>query len=90
MYLEIVTPSAKVFEGEVSVVTFPGTDESFQVMNDHAPMVSTLAPGKLIYKNKQGNKKYTHYRWELLGSAAKQNSGAGRRTGRSGSELKVI
>ena len=54
MYLEIVTPSAKVFEGEVSVVTFPGTDGSFQVMNDHAPMVSTLAPGKLIYKNKQG------------------------------------
>ncbi len=54
MYLEIVTPSAKVFEGELAIVTFPGTDGSFQVMNDHAPMVSTLTAGKLVYKNKQG------------------------------------
>ena len=54
MYLEIVTPSEKVFEGEVSIVTFPGTDGSFQVMNDHAPMVSTLAAGKLVYKDKNG------------------------------------
>ncbi len=54
MYLEIVTPSEKVFEGEVTIVTFPGSDGSFQVMNDHAPMVSTLAEGKLVYKDKAG------------------------------------
>ena len=54
MYLEIVTPSKKVFEGEVNIVTFPGTDGSFQVMNDHAPMVSSLAEGKLVYKDKAG------------------------------------
>jgi len=59
MYLEIVTPSSKVFEGEVNVVTFPGTDGSFQVMNDHAPMVSTLAEGKLVYKSKDGAKHVT-------------------------------
>ncbi len=54
MYLEIVTPSQKVFEGETSIVTFPGTDGSFQVMNDHAPMVSTLEKGRVVYKNSQG------------------------------------
>jgi F-type H+-transporting ATPase subunit epsilon len=54
MYLEVVTPQEKVFEGEVDVVTFPGTDGSFQVMNDHAPMVSSLAGGKLVYKDKAG------------------------------------
>lgn len=50
MFLEVVTPSKKVFEGEVSIVTFPGVDGSFQVMNDHAPMVSTLKEGNMIYK----------------------------------------
>ncbi len=55
MYLEIVTPSAKVFEGEVNVVTFPGSDGSFQVLNDHAPLVSTLADGEVVYKSKSGS-----------------------------------
>ena len=51
MFLEIVTPAKKVFEGEVNIVTFPGVDGSFQVMNDHAPLVSTLKEGNLIYKS---------------------------------------
>lgn len=54
MFLEIVTPSKKVFEGEVNIVTFPGTDGSFQVMNDHAPLISTLKEGTLTYKGKEG------------------------------------
>ncbi len=54
MYLEIVTPAAKVFEGETHIVTFPGTDGSFQVMNDHAPMVSTLTNGRVVYKDQKG------------------------------------
>ena len=55
MYLEIVTPSKKVYEGEASIVTFPGSDGSFQVMNDHAPMVSTLAAGQVVYKDQEGS-----------------------------------
>ncbi len=51
MYLEIVTPDEKVFEGEVESATFPGSDGSFQVLGDHAPMISTLGTGdiKLIH-----------------------------------------
>jgi F-type H+-transporting ATPase subunit epsilon len=52
MFLEVVTPMTKVFEGEVSIVTFPGVDGSFQVLNDHAPLVSTLKEGELVYKSK--------------------------------------
>lgn len=55
MFLEIVTPMRRVFEGEVNIVTFPGVDGSFQVMNDHAPLVSTLKNGKVVYKDKQGS-----------------------------------
>ncbi|MEM6360407.1 MAG: ATP synthase F1 subunit epsilon [Bacteroidota bacterium] len=54
MFLEIVTPAKKVFEGEVSAVTFPGVDGQFQVLNDHAPLVSTLKAGQMKYKNGKG------------------------------------
>lgn len=50
MYLEIVTPDEKIFEGEVVTATFPGTDGSFQVLNNHAPMISTLGLGDLRYQ----------------------------------------
>lgn len=50
MLLEIVTPVKKVFDGEVNVVTLPGEDGSFQVLNDHAPLVSTLTEGDVEYK----------------------------------------
>ncbi len=49
MYLEIVTPDEKIFEGEVVSAIFPGTDGSFQVLNNHAPMISTLGLGDLRY-----------------------------------------
>ena len=55
MFLEIVTPIRKVFEGEVNVITFPGVDGSFQVMNNHAPLVSTLQNGKVVYKDNNGS-----------------------------------
>jgi F-type H+-transporting ATPase subunit epsilon len=49
MYLEIVTPDKKVFSGEVVSATFPGTKGSFQVLTNHAPLISTLAKGKITY-----------------------------------------
>lgn len=52
MYLEIVTPDKKVFEGEVESATFPGTKGSFQVLTNHAPLISTLAHGKITYVRK--------------------------------------
>ena len=52
MHLEIITPDKKVFEGEASIVTFPGSDGSFQVMNNHAALISLLKEGIIEYKTK--------------------------------------
>ncbi|MDH4461331.1 MAG: ATP synthase F1 subunit epsilon [Spirosomataceae bacterium] len=48
MTLDIITPDQKVFSGEVEVVTLPGTNGSFQILKDHAPVVSTLGKGTLL------------------------------------------
>lgn len=53
MHLEIITPEKKVFEGEVSLATFPGADGSFQILNNHAPLVSLLKAGVVEYKTKE-------------------------------------
>jgi F-type H+-transporting ATPase subunit epsilon len=52
MHLEILTPEKKVFEGEVTIATFPGADGSFQVMDNHAPLISLLNEGPVEYKGK--------------------------------------
>lgn len=51
MHLEILTPEKKVFEGEVSIATFPGSDGSFQVMDNHAPLISLLKEGVVEYRS---------------------------------------
>ena len=47
MILEIVSPEAKLFSGEVTSVSLPGVNGSFQILNFHAPIVSTLKQGSL-------------------------------------------
>jgi len=54
MFLEIITPDKKVFEGEVESATFPGSEGSFQVLENHAPMISSLGRGAVVYKDKAG------------------------------------
>jgi len=45
MYLEIVSPEKTLFSGNVDSVLVPGTDGSFQMLDNHAPIVSTLING---------------------------------------------
>ena len=47
MFLEIVTPEASIFQGEVETVTVPGVVGEFQILNNHAPIVSLLQEGKV-------------------------------------------
>jgi F-type H+-transporting ATPase subunit epsilon len=49
MFLEIITPEKKIFEGEVRSAIFPGSDGSFQVLDNHAPIISLLKAGVLEY-----------------------------------------
>jgi F-type H+-transporting ATPase subunit epsilon len=52
--LEIVTPERIVFEGQVDSVTVPGTHTPFQMLVNHAPIVSSLAVGELRFTDAQG------------------------------------
>ncbi len=48
MNLEIITPDKKVYAGVVDSVILPGNNGGFQILKDHAPIVSTLAKGNLV------------------------------------------
>ncbi len=54
MRLEILTPDKKVYEGEVNSVTVPGSLGSFEVLNNHAPIISTLQDGKVVVRGNSG------------------------------------
>jgi len=53
MILEIVTPEAVIFHSEVSSVAVPGINGSFQMLKDHAPIVSLLDKGSIRIKGNQ-------------------------------------
>ncbi|MAZ37480.1 F0F1 ATP synthase subunit epsilon [Flavobacteriaceae bacterium] len=45
MYLEIVSPETTLFKGEVDSVSVPGVNGDFEMLNNHAPIVSILKEG---------------------------------------------
>ena len=47
MFLEIITPDKKVFSGETKLVQVPGTKGSFEILKNHAPIISTLDEGTI-------------------------------------------
>jgi F-type H+-transporting ATPase subunit epsilon len=47
MYLEILTPGKKVFTGDIKLVKVPGSAGSFEVMKNHAAVISTLQKGEI-------------------------------------------
>jgi F-type H+-transporting ATPase subunit epsilon len=57
--LKIVTPTKTVFEGEVQNFTAPGSVGNFEVLYNHAPIVSKLMPGMFKYVLLSG--KEAHY-----------------------------
>lgn len=63
MYLEIMTPDESVFEGEVDSAIFPASDGYFQVLNDHAPLVSSIGSGdvKILKKHDQKKPEEIHF-----------------------------
>ncbi|HAR19824.1 MAG TPA: ATP synthase F1 subunit epsilon [Cytophagales bacterium] len=59
MFLEVITPEKKIYEGNVISATFPGVDGSFQVLKRHAPMISTCARGLVKIKSSSEEKSFT-------------------------------
>lgn len=50
MILEIVTPEATLLNSEVELVSVPGVNGEFQMLNNHAPIVSLLVEGNIRFK----------------------------------------
>jgi F-type H+-transporting ATPase subunit epsilon len=55
---QILTPNGSLFEGEVSGVKLPGTEGSFEVKANHAPIVSTLDEGSVLVRKTGGDVTY--------------------------------
>ena len=58
MYLEIITPDKKVFEGEVKLVQVPGSKGSFEILKNHAPIISTLEKGTIKIQDEHGKEHF--------------------------------
>jgi F-type H+-transporting ATPase subunit epsilon len=58
MNLEIITPDKSVYTGEVSLVQLPGIDGSFEVLDNHAPLISVLKKGKIKIKDSSGQEQF--------------------------------
>lgn len=58
MILEILTPEKKLFSGEATLVQLPGIDGLFELLNNHAPIISALTSGTLKLKSANGEQKF--------------------------------
>ncbi len=58
MLLNIITPDKLVYSGEVKLVKLPGVDGSFEILNNHAPIISTLQKGQIKVIEENNELKY--------------------------------
>jgi len=54
MLLEIIAPDHAVYTGEVDLVQVPGSKGSFQILRNHAPIISTLEKGRIKIVDQKG------------------------------------
>ncbi len=58
MKLSILTPEKQLFDGEVTSVKVPGSRGPFEILNNHAPVVSSLAKGEVLIKTSNGEETF--------------------------------
>ncbi|MBV5313531.1 MAG: ATP synthase F1 subunit epsilon [Prolixibacteraceae bacterium] len=54
MLLEIITPDKTVYSGQVKLVQLPGSKGTFEILNNHAPIISTLNKGEIKVEEESG------------------------------------
>lgn len=54
--LTIISPEKIEYEGTVDSVLVPGIKGSFEILNNHAPIISTLSKGVVEYAAAEGKK----------------------------------
>ena len=55
MCVEIITPDKKIFDDEVELIRVPGSKGSFEMLENHAPIISTLEKGTIKVRKMSGN-----------------------------------
>lgn len=55
LHLSLVSPEKTLFDGDVAIVTLPGTVGSFSILPGHAPIISSLKAGTLSYTTVEGD-----------------------------------
>jgi F-type H+-transporting ATPase subunit epsilon len=58
MHLEIITPEKKLYSGEITLIKVPGTKGSFEILKNHAPIISTLENGIIKIEDSRGLSEY--------------------------------
>jgi F-type H+-transporting ATPase subunit epsilon len=58
LQVELITPDGPVYQGEATAVQVPGSQGSFQVLYNHAAIISTLGKGKVKIDGPQGSQTY--------------------------------
>ena len=58
MNIEIVTPEQTIFTGEIKLAQFPGIDGSFEILNNHAPLISVLKKGRIKIQDANNETQY--------------------------------
>jgi F-type H+-transporting ATPase subunit epsilon len=55
MLLEIIAPDKELYSGEVDLVQVPGSKGSFEILKNHAPIISTLEEGQIKIVDLKGS-----------------------------------
>jgi len=56
MKVEIITPENTVYQGEISLIQLPGLNGLFELLENHAPMITMLSNGNVKLIEKESNK----------------------------------
>ena len=54
MNITVLTPDREIFDGPIVSVKVPGTNGNFQILKDHAAIVSSLKDGEISIKQEGG------------------------------------
>ena len=66
MHVEIINPDKTIFSGEAELVQLPGKDGSFEILNNHAPIISVLRTGKVKIVDKAKKVQYFEIRGGVI------------------------
>lgn len=69
MTVTIANPDKIIFQGEARLLQLPGADGSFEVLDNHAPILSLLTKGKVRLADKEGNEQIFEIEGGLFGMA---------------------